>query len=215
MSIFVSLEVLSLLFSIHCFIWPSCCQTEKYSSWTDGRGAFTRSIDSGQCNFKTIPNTTFPYRFIGMASSARWNDSDTCGACFETKCVGDWTNSLNTTQCCQINSTVTVQVTDHCGGCSGKDYFTLSDETKSKLQNDATCNSIRIKYRRVSCDITDQNITIVNEAGNFEYYSLFVKNVAKYGTIAQVAMRQFNNISWLVGTHTGSNQYTFNSGETP
>ena len=209
MSIIVSLQVLPLVFSMHFFIWLSYCQTEKYSSWIDGSGGFISSIDSGQCHFKTIPNTTFPYRFIGLASSERWNDSQSCGTCFEIQCVGDWTNSLNAAECCQIDSTVTVQVTGHCSSCTDKDYFWLSRETKSKLQNNVTCNFIRTKYRRVSCDITDQNITIVNDFGVDYNYSLFVKNVAKYGTIAQVEMREFNKTTWLVGTHTSHNQYTF------
>ena len=194
------------------FVWQSHCQTEKYSSWTVGRGEFTSNIDSGQCSFSTIPNTTFPYRFIGLVGSARWNDSKSCGGCFEIMCIGDWTNSLDAAECCQINSTVTVQITDYCDECTDKDHLTFADETKHKLQNDTSCNSMWIQYRRVSCDITDQNISIVNEFGNNPwYYVIHVQNVAKYGTISQVSLREFNDTSWLIATRSNDNLYSFNS----
>ena len=213
-----------------CFVFISCicciyAQTAIYNDWITGRSTYYTDIDGGACSYQTISTDSFPYGYIAAPNEDFWDGSRSCGECYEVQCLGDYDGE--TANCCNIdsstnnNSIVTIEITDVCPEddntewCSGDiDHFDLSEAAFDVIAN-TNCGVISMQYRRVSCDF-ESNLMIRNKDGiNAWWYALFVENVAGYGRISQVELRDssddYGNV-WFVGETTTYNGYVFSSG---
>ena len=132
-----------------------------------------------------------------------------CGACYEVKCVEDWPdeNGVLTPNCCNTDvESVIVQVTNVCPNtdaspnplCSGSEadsiiHFDLSKQAFEEIAV-ANCGVIETSFRRVNCDISptsnDPNIRLINKDGISQWwYAIYVENVAGYGSITKVELK--------------------------
>lgn len=187
-------------------------QSNVYSNWANGTSYFfdQDSINAGSCGYATIPTETFPFGYVAAANYIVYNNSALCGACFEVECVNS--TQANAPDCCNNNGTsVTVQVTDTCASsaCSDRNYFGLSKDAFSKIANTG-CGITPMRYRRVACEYQD-HIELVNKDGINEYwYAMFVVNIADYGTLGKVYIRDQNvNSTWSEGVRSDFNFWEF------
>lgn len=195
-------------------------QTATYGSWIEGRSTFYSGIDSGACSYGTISTSSFPYGYIAAVNEDFFDDSQSCGECYEVQCLGDWDGG--TDGCCNTdsssgnNSIVTIEISDLCPEsgntewCSGDiAHFDLSEAAFSVI-GDTNCGVISMRYRRVSCDFSGNVIIESKDGVNAYWYAIFVKNVAGYGRISKVELKDSSDgATWNVGETTEYNGYEF------
>jgi len=184
--------------------------------WTVGRSTYYEGIDDGACGYGNISGSSFPYRHIGAANQAYFNNASACGQCFELKCIEGWNVSGS---CCNADTTVIIEITDECPvdgnekWCSGDIvHFDLSPKAFATI-GVQTCGVIKTNYRRVACDF-GTDIKIKNKDGiNQWWYALYVENVDNYGSLSEVQLKDSSSgATWVTGTHTSYNAYIFQSG---
>ena len=216
---FLFLTVLSLLVCV-CLV----DSLMPLSGWTQGRSTYYTTWEQGDCNYGTISTTGFPYNNIAAPNTAFYNDSYSCGACYEVMCLDVWDSSYCSSGmgCKSANASVIIEVTDECPEesnqewCSGDiDHFDLS-ENAFELIADKECGVIKMQFRQVACEFTDEeNIIITTHSGsNAWYYGLTVSNVDYYGAINKVFLKDSGstNGKYVEGDRMGYNVFLWQVG---
>ncbi|KAG7351483.1 lytic transglycosylase [Nitzschia inconspicua] len=120
-------------------------------------------------------------------------------ACYEISCVGPY-GSNPSCYCDGAQDFVIVQATDHCPECetSHFDLNLAAMNTITGQQMAGTCGIIETLWRRVSCPF-QKTITIRSKSGTSEWwYALHVDDVAGYGAISSVALRQHGSAEFNI-----------------
>ncbi|EJK75186.1 hypothetical protein THAOC_03102 [Thalassiosira oceanica] len=140
------------------------------------------------CGFVSSPTTSFPFRHQAATGGSTFNNGYGCGACFEVTCQGSL-ESPGSICSCDSSKKVVVQVNDRCPECDAI-HFDMNIASFNEITSTDLCGVIRTTYRRVNCDFQgDIKIRSAWFSG-FEVYGLQVYDVAGYGALDSVKLRQ-------------------------
>jgi len=157
-----------------------------------GKATFYGGNEGGNaCGYKDLPKVSFPFGFASAAGGDVFNDGYGCGACYEITCQGPFDEENTSCVCDGSTPTVVVQVTDECPECQTT-HFDLNPNSMELIVGDGlsgTCGIINTQVRRVNCDF-QSNIKIRSKEGTSQWwYGLHVDDVAGYGDISSVKLR--------------------------
>eukprot|EP01083_Nonionella_stella_P074138 200971_1 len=183
--------------------------------WTMGQATYHYFSGTTSCG---IPGSdqyllkhtpSFPYGFIAAMSEDTFNGGTACGGCFEIVCLGPYVAS-NIDCTCDPTKSIIIQAVDKSGVFSPP-HFDISDNAWASFTN--VCGHIKIKYRPVACEFT-QNIEVITLENNAWWFGLRVENVAGYGQMCAMSIRSSGSSSWLDCGNIGSQWECDGPGET-
>ncbi|KAK3406267.1 hypothetical protein EUGRSUZ_K02434 [Eucalyptus grandis] len=152
-----------------------------------GSGTF-----GGACGYQDVVQQGYGYQTTAV-STAMFNNGQTCGACYEVKCVDN-------PQWCQLGQpSLFVTATDLCppnynlpsdngGWCnSPREHFDLAKPVFTTLAKDYTAGIVPVQYRRVPC--RKQGGVRFTITGNPYFNLVLVSNVGGAGEVVSVQVK--------------------------
>ncbi len=164
--------------------------------WISGKATmYGGNPSGGACGYNDLPQVSFPYGLSVAIGGDEFDNGYGCGACYEVICEGPATHNPGCFCGDGGQNKVIVQATDQCPECDSThlDLNTAAFTSFVKDQDSGmagTCGIVETSFRRVSCDF-ESNIKIRSKSGTSGYwYGLHVDDVAGYGAIQSVKLRE-------------------------